>query len=581
MSANVLRPRPYQREAVDAGLNALLGRGRPQRRRAATVLPTGAGKTVVLATAADEWIDAHPTDRVLVLAHRDELLTQAQSKFHDVAPGLRTGIVKANQNETLAKIIIGSVQTLRNENRCRMLRDVGLIIVDECHHATAASYRSILSYFGALDDPTTVARQQGRPARALGYTATMSRGDGAALGDIWEEIVYMRTIADMIGEGFLVRPRGERVFVPDLDMSTVRKTRGDYNEGDLGRALEGSLAPSAIAEALRKLAPDKPFISFAPTVASAMAIADALREARFSCETVWGDMPLSDRRRILQDFRDGRIQGLSNCGVLTEGTDLPMAEVCIIARKTLHAGLYIQMAGRVLRPYPGKDSALIIDVVGASERHSLIAPVELFGEDVKTEPAFCELCDLDMHTCPGCGASVKHGKVGCELCSPEEYEAAGRGLDDQEYVTGPIHHETVDLFHGSASMWMRTYAGVWFLPAGERYIAIVPGSRPGSYSVTAMHKSRRGTGRWIIEDVDDIGYAMAWAEREVQPAEHTLALKERDWRARKPTQKMRDFAGQLRLPIPEGATGGEVSALITRAIASGRIDRGLQVLGHA
>ncbi len=573
MGTRILEPWPYQREAIDNGLDALWGRGRPPRRRVATVLPTGSGKTLVLATSAMEYLDASPGRRVLVLAHRDELLTQAQSEIHDVAPDLRTGIVKANQNETLAPVVIGSVQTLRNENRRRMLRNVGLVIVDECHHATAPSYRAILGHYGAMEPDAWRTQSEGPPAMALGYTATMSRGDGAALGDVWEEITYIRTIADMIREGYLVRPHGERVYVPSLDMGQVRTRGGDYDAGDLGQALEGSLAPSAIAQALRKLAPDKPFVSFAPTVASARAIADALNEAGFRTVTVWGDMPKADRKQALQDFRDGRIQGLSNCGVLTEGTNLPMIETVIIARKTQHAGLYIQMAGRGLRLHPGKDGCLILDVVGASERHSLTAGVELFGDVAEDkEPRYCELCDLDLHRCHGCGEQIKHGKSGCEACSPEEYEAAGRRLDDQEYVTGPIHHEAVDLFHGSASMWMRTYGGLWFLPAGDRYIAIVPGIRPNTYSVTAMHKDRKGTGVWVVEDVEDIGYAMAWAEREVQPSEHKTALKERQWRATKPSDKMTRFAQRLRLPVPAGAQAGEVSALITRALGSARLD---------
>jgi superfamily II DNA or RNA helicase len=511
--------------------------------RPAVVLPTGAGKTVVFAHLIAAWLALNPGWRALVLAHRTELIEQAMAKLHDVAPGLRVGMVKAQRNDTLADAIVASVQTLRNEQRRKMLRNVGLIVVDECHHATAASYRAVLDYWP--------------DALVVGFTATMTRSDDAALGDIWQDVVYMRTISEMINSDppYLVRPRGIRVYVDTMDMSGVRMSKGDYRESDLGAAIEGSLAPEAIAQAIRKHSPDRPTLVFCPTVKSAMVVEDAIRLEGFATGIVYGDMPADLRKATLDDFRAGRVQVLVNCMVLTEGTDLPMACTCVIARATTHVGLYIQMAGRVLRLFPGKDEALIVDVVGASQKHALLAPVELFGEEVKAKREKEETEDIETWE--------------------DEFQDPGAKGPAEKHTNermGPLAHANVDLFHGSDSAWLRTYAGVWFLRAGERYIAIVPGERPGTYDVTAMHKSQKDTGRWIAEGIEDMSYAMAWAEGEVTRSETMTARKDRSWRARMPSDSQRKFAARMGLAVTPDMHAGEVEALITVRLASHRID---------
>jgi len=521
MTTALLPLRPYQREAMDAVTDAW----RRGLMRPAVVLPTGAGKTVVFAHLIAAWLELNPGWRAVVLAHRTELIEQAMSKLHDVA--------------------------LRNEQRRKMLRNVGLIVIDECHHATAASYRAVLDYW-----PN---------ALVVGFTATMTRSDDAALGDIWQDVVYMRTISEMINSDppYLVRPRGIRVYVDTMDMSGVRMSKGDYRESDLGAAIEGSLAPEAIAQAIRKYSPDRQSLVFCPTVKSAMVVEDAIRLEGFTVGIVYGDMPADLRRATLDDFRAGRLQVLVNCMVLTEGTDLPMACTCVIARATTHVGLYIQMAGRVLRLFPGKDEALIIDVVGASQKHALLAPVELFGEEAKAkrEKDDSELDEFED-----------------EFQDPGAKGPAEKHADER---VGPLSHSDVDLFHGSDSAWLRTYHGVWFLRAGERYIAIVPGARPGTYDVTAMHKTRQHTGRWIAEAIEDMSYAMAWAEGEVTRSEMATARKDRTWRARKPSKAQCTFGARLGLTLTPDMHAGEVEALITVRLASHRIDPGLAALTHA
>lgn len=541
---SLLPLRDYQADAVQAVEESWAA----GMRRPAVVLPTGAGKTVVFAhlTADRQRKRAHR--RTLVVAHRNELIEQAAAKISAVAPDLQVGIVKAQRNETRAAIVVASVQTLRSEARRRMISDVGLVVIDECHHAAADSYLAVLVHYGCLPPPNGVLPPDG--ADAVGFTATMVRGDTKALGAVWEDVVYRRSIADMIRQGYLVRPHGIRVRIDDLDLSKVRRNRGDYSEGDLGRALTDSLAPEIIAKAVIEHASNRRSILFAPTVASGTVIAEAIRDTGLSVEIVTGEMAPTERRRVLGDFADGKTNVMVNCMVLTEGFDDPATDCVIIARPTTNVGLYVQMVGRALRPFMGKTGALVLDVVGASQRHALASPVDLFGDDPDlAREARAELGELEA--------------------DPELDE----GEIVADYVTGPTVSEAVDLFHGSIMQWLQTDGGIWFLAAGTRYIAIVPSEIPLHFDVVAMFKERsHGPARWVIQNVADRAYAMAWAEGEVSPAEMTTARRERGWRMRAPSDNQMRFANRLRVPYVPGMTSGELSSAIEVRMATWRID---------
>ena len=151
-----------------------------------------------------------------------------------------------------------------------MLRNVGLVVVDEAHHATAKSYLDILPHFGCFEDDGAV---------AWGFTATMTRGDDMALGSVWQDVVYARDIASMMHDGWLCRARGKRIYVSDLDLRDVRVSGGDYSDSGLGQAMKNSLAPEAVAKAYTEHATERPGIIFSPTVAVAGLMQEAMREA--------------------------------------------------------------------------------------------------------------------------------------------------------------------------------------------------------------------------------------------------------------------------------------------------------------
>jgi superfamily II DNA or RNA helicase len=543
-----IKLRPYQVEAVTAAHRAHA----QGVRRPAEVLATGAGKSIILAEVART--SAHGVaggKRVVILAHREELVQQNAQKVRDVAPDLRVGIVQAGVNQVAAHVISASVQTLAAPGRRAQLRDVGLVIVDEAHHAPAKSYVDVLDWFGCMK---TKPAAQIASAVALGFTATMVRGDGKALGDIWQDVVFVKDTAELIAEGFLVRPVGVRVRVDDLQLGKVRKQGGDYSSKGLGDAIEDSMAPKKIVEAMREHAADRQTLLFAPLVHTAEVIRDALRDGGFTAELVHGGTPPEERRRLLQAYRDGSVQVLCNAMVFTEGTDLPMTSCVVIARPTMNPGLFIQMVGRGLRLWEpgGKRNCIVLDVVGATNRHRLTAPVELFGEegydreDAEGVDDPADISDDDQEE-----QQVIDGLL---------------GLDAPQYRDGQLVHEIVDLFEGSDAGWLRTYAGVWFLATAQHYAAVLP-RVDGGYGVVRMDRVRAGSSAWVIERVSELGYAMAHAEGAVE------GLARDTWGdgPRSKNYVARRALG-MGLPVTHDMSAGEIKKMITVGLASARID---------
>jgi ATP-dependent helicase IRC3 len=396
----MLEPREYQLEALartaaaeQRGVRAQLG-----------VAATGLGKTVIFCNLARQR-----EGRALVLAHRDELVTQAAAKVLEVWPELgwtgstyealagehlgllrRTGqarmgggvgIIKAGANDVHAHVMVASVQTLARDRRLQQLvatqdsmlhgpRPIDLVVVDEAHHAAADTYRKVLTelHAGADDGPLL-----------LGVTATPDRGDGKGLDDLFTEVVWSYDILWGIRAGYLSDLQGKRVKVPKLKLEGVKVTRGDYDQGQAGAALTDAGAPAAIVKAWKEHAADRKTLVFTPTVATAQQVADQFTNAGITAGWVHGGTPLDERRAILRSFAAGDLQVLANCAVLTEGYDEPTVSCVVIARPTKSRALYTQMVGRGTRRYPTKADCLVLDVVGATDEHSLVTIPSLFG----------------------------------------------------------------------------------------------------------------------------------------------------------------------------------------------------------
>lgn len=360
--------RPYQQEAL-----AAVERELAARRSTLVVMPTGSGKTVVFAAAAERF---RGRGRVLVIAHREELLEQAADKIQR-ATALSTGIEQAERRVArlfLPDVVIASVQTLARAKRRETFRpeEFALVVVDEAHHAAAASYRDILDYF--------------RVARVLGVTATPDRSDAARLvPTVFESIAYRYSIRTAIRDGWLVPIRQCRVRVDGLDLSSVRTTAGDLNEGDLERVLTASVPLQDTARRLVQAAGERRTMVFSATVAHARALAAAIAqyEASGGARAIDGEASPDERVGFLADFRAGVFRHAVNCQMYTEGFDEPTISCVAMVRPTKSRSLYTQAAGRGLRlsPETGKKDLLLLDFCGNAGRHALVEAVDLLVED--------------------------------------------------------------------------------------------------------------------------------------------------------------------------------------------------------
>ena len=531
---------PYQEDCLDAIFTAL-----KTQRSTAVELATGMGKTVIFSHLVSRWKHGKP----LVLAHTDELVTQAEKKVRRIAPHLNVGVVKAERNEMDADVIIGSVQTLR---RRTPLAGIGLVVTDECHHAQSPTYKRIYAQY---DVPH------------VGFTATLSRTDGKPLGEIYESVAFVRSTPWAVRKGILANPVAYRVQVPDLNLSGVRG-RHDYREEDLGEALVTSMAPELIVKAWREHADGKKTVLFAPTVESARVFAAAFGDA----EVIHGGMSLEERRLVLKRHREGDFPVLANCMILTEGYDDPSIECVIIARPTKSKGLYIQMVGRGLRTFPGKTHCIVLDVTGVE--HNL-----------------CSLADLSTKP-------VKEVRDGQSLTGAEDEFDAGVGVeeDPEHYYTGPVEVREFDLLASQSNRcWLKTRGGVYFMRAGEdAYVWLRP-TLDGDYVVAWAQHSRRvarfacchgskecrcgkgSSSRGASSEYSgDLAMAMAWGEdlavdMGADPFE-TLSKKAAPWRRKRPSEKMTSFADSLRVRVLPTDSAGVLSDRIDRKIATGMFD---------
>lgn len=368
--------RPYQAECLQSIREAY----KSGFRRQLVCLPTGTGKTVVFAQLPAFF---RMRNRMVVLAHRDELLTQAREKILEANPGLPVGIERAEDHAPEdARIVIASVATLGRGIGTRLQRfnpDLyKIIVVDEAHHCVAETYKRILQYFGVLPASGPAGGNSGTDKLLLGVTATPKRGDQVGLGQIFEKIVYSRTLPDMIGAGFLCPIEGYRVTT-DLDLSRVRTQHGDFVVSDLARAVNEDARNAILVKVYRELAAGRRTLVFCVDVAHAQAVAMQFASAGVPSQAVWGGMPLSERRHAITEFAEGKVQVLTNCNVLTEGFDEPKIECILMARPTQSGLLYTQMIGRGTRLAQGKSALRVLDIVDNSRKHKLASLPTLFG----------------------------------------------------------------------------------------------------------------------------------------------------------------------------------------------------------
>lgn len=351
--------RPYQQEAR----KAVFEQWNNGAKKTLLVLPTGCGKTIVFAKVTEDCV--RNGDRILILAHRGELLEQAADKIAK-STGLQCAVEKAG-NSCLGswfRITVGSVQTLMREKRLNQFSPdyFNTIIIDEAHHCLSDSYQRVLQHFP--------------DAKVLGVTATPDRGDMCNMGEFFESLAYEYTLPMAIKEGYLSPIKALTVPLK-LDLSGVSIQSGDFRAGDLGCALEPYLYQ--IADEMLKHCADRKTVVFLPLVATSRKFCQILNEKGFRAAEVNGES--SNRAEILKDFNQDRYNVLCNSMLLTEGWDCPTVNCVIVLRPTKIRSLYSQMVGRGTRLAPGKTELLLLDFLWHTERHELCHPASLICQD--------------------------------------------------------------------------------------------------------------------------------------------------------------------------------------------------------
>lgn len=349
--------RPYQKESIESVFEQW-----EEVDRTLLVLPTGCGKTIVFAKITEQCVKGGK--RVLILAHRGELLEQAADKIAKTT-GLGCATEKAEQSSlnTWYRIVVGSVQTLMREKRLNQFdrNYFDVIIIDEAHHCISDSYQKVLQYFSN--------------AKVLGVTATPDRGDMKNLGSYFESLAYEYSLPKAIKEGYLCPIKAQTIPLK-LDLSGVSQQAGDFKTSDIDTALDPYLYQ--IGDEMKKYCINRKTVVFLPLVKTSQKFTHILNELGFSAVEVNGGS--DNRTEVLQDFDNGKYNVLCNSMLLTEGWDCPSVDCVVVLRPTKVRALYSQMVGRGTRLYEGKTELLLLDFLWHSERHELCHPAHLISE---------------------------------------------------------------------------------------------------------------------------------------------------------------------------------------------------------
>lgn len=352
-----MKLRPYQEEAR----TAIQREWENGRKKTLLVLPTGCGKTIVFSKVIEDRVRLG--ERVLVLAHRGELLDQASEKL-EKSTGLKTALEKA-ENTSLGsffRVVAGSVQTMQREKRLSKFPPnyFDTIIIDEAHHAISNGYQFVLKHF--------------EESKVLGVTATPDRGDMKNLGSYFESLAYEYTLPEAIKSGFL-SPIKALTIPLQLDLTSVAQQAGDFSTRDLGTALDPYL--HQIADEMVKHCSNRKSVVFLPLVKTSKKFRDILNEKGMKAAEVNGES--KDRAKVLEDFENDKYNVLCNSMLLTEGWDCPSVDCIVVLRPTKVRSLYSQMVGRGTRLFPGKEELLLLDFLWHVERHELCHPAHLIA----------------------------------------------------------------------------------------------------------------------------------------------------------------------------------------------------------
>ncbi len=516
--------RPYQKAAHHA-LRQAFAQG---QRRVIINLPTGLGKTVTGLTFLFEH-----GGRWIWLCHREELIEQAARTARSLNPEISIGIVQAERHEPHAQLIIASVPSLIRPDRLASLGMLDGVVIDECHHAVSASYRQILEGLEA---------RSAKRLPIIGLTATVERTDQIALNEVFERIVYQMPLLQAIQEGYLADIQTETVVL-DVDLDALPQSGdGDYQSTALSQALLEAGVADAVADAYVTKANGMKALVFAVSVEQSRLTADSLTRRGVAAEWLSGETPSVQRRALLGRLRSGETRVLANCGVLTEGFDEPSLEALILARPTQSKSLYLQMLGRGLRRYPGKDRCLVVDVAGVSQQHTLIQAPSLFGLPVDPVESVVVATEAAEHAQQERASAVER-----------LLKASGRQLSS----TRQMH-------------WVTVSQNLFALSAGQAGTVLVL-QRDHGWAVLI---AKRDADELLTPAPVDFELATGIAEDFLRRVKAMgLARPDAEWRSHPASLRQLAALQKWRVPIHPGMTAGHATDLITTAVATAKARR--------
>jgi len=371
------------------------------------VLPTGAGKSHIIAALCKDALQSWPETRILMLTHVKELISQNAEKMRQHWPNAPMGIYSAGlgRKELGEPITFAGIQSVRT--KAKQIGHVDLIIIDEAHlvsHRDEGGYRTLLADLQAINPSL----------RIIGLTASPYRLGHGYITDkpaIFDALIEPVSIEELIYKGYLSTLRS-KLTATKLEVDGVHKRGGEYIESELQAKVDTADKNARVVQEIISLAGERrSWLMFCAGVDHAQHIKEALTEQGIAAECVTGETPANERDRILRDFKAGRIKALSNANVLTTGFDAPGIDLIAMLRPTMSPGLYVQMAGRGLRIADGKTDCLVLDFAGVVEQHgpiTAVRPPPKKGDKIGEAPVkVCdncqEICHLSVRVCPSCG----------------------------------------------------------------------------------------------------------------------------------------------------------------------------------
>lgn len=535
----MLSLRPYQEEALRS-INAFSEKGINKQ---LVVLPTGSGKTVIFSHLPQYKQNSLP---MLVLAHRSELLYQAKEKISWSNPELDIQIEQADNVAGYCDVVVASVPTLGRAESERILKYpkdyFKSIVIDEAHHAAAPTYRRILDYFNA--------------SFVLGVTATPQRSDNTRLTDVFDEIVYYKTIQDLIEDGYLCSLVGYRIKT-DTDISGVGTNEGDYIASQLEDAIDTPERNAHIVAAYNSLVPESKAIVFCAGVKHANNLATSFASAQIKTEVILGATDSDSRRDILARFRMGTTKVLINVGVLTEGFDEPTIETIILARPTRSTLLYTQIVGRGTRLHEGKPHCTILDFadttrgkkpIGLPSLLGLPPEFDLQGQDlIEVAKKYKELEDY----CPGEAVRV---------LDPNDIELAYKRIN---LFMPPPPNEFVQQY--SRFVWAEVAENDYHLGVDNYNSFRIYTDTLGRWVVEHRQRTLDGLQVKLLGHPEDMRDAFVRSDRWIM-AKFDTNLLESDaaWRADGPTDAQRKLLKRIGVPVTSDMTKGTASQIISK-----------------